>query len=335
MSIIETLGYDTWDNALIKESVKRDVNLIIVEELGVSAQVSSSIVHILNKIKDGYVNVQSTPLKDENDRYIDGVGFRDFNFSDRVFGTDLTFFVRIYMFNNEHTYKNVISKYGVKPFTDAKSSFGDNKLPISKRTVTVNMISVSGVCINGRISEDTLMSSLSYELRHVYDQSMWQKSFSSRKDDTLYRKLSGILNSTDYSEKQRLIAFSIYQSFDYEQQALVQEFYDKAIDILNKKGPNVVNDYIKDNEIIDTLMKMKFVRNQLSENLDTINDFREIKGFIGIDIYSAMKLVNNGITSLSKKYGKAVVMLKKEMERDGVNITQLERTNEIGSQYKI
>lgn len=335
MSILETLGYDTWDNLLIRESVKRDINLIIVEELGVSAQVSSVISHIVNKIKDGYVNIKSTPLRDKDGKYIGGVGFRDFTFTDKVFGVDMTFFVRVYLFNNEQTYQKMVRTFGDKPFTDAKSSFGDNKLPSSGRMIKTNMVSVSAVCINGRLSEDTLSASLSHELRHMYDQSMWQKSFTTRTDNDLYRNSMSIINSVNYNEKQRLIAFAIYQSFDYEQQAAIQEFYDKAITTLNNKGPNGVNDYIKDNEILDTLMKMKFIRDQLSENGNTIDEFHKIENLIGIDISSAIKMITNGMDSLSKKYGKAIISVKNDMEREGINISQLERTNEIDSRYKI
>lgn len=335
MSTLETLGYDTWDNALIRESVKRDINLVIVEELGVSAQVTSVINHLVEKIKEGYVTIKSTPLRDQEGKYINGVGFRDFTFTDKVFGTDMTFFIRVYLFNDEQTYQKMVTKFGVKPFTDAKSSFGDNKLPSSGRIVKTNLVSVSAVCVNGHLSEDTLSASLSHELRHMYDQSMWQKSFTTRKDNDLYRNSMGIINSANYNEKQRMIAFAIYQSFDYEQQALIQEFYGGAITTLNTKGPNAVNDYIKDNEILDTLMKMRFIRDQLSENGNTIDEFHKIEGLIGLDISSTIKIITNGIDSLAKKYGKAIISVKNEMEREGINISQLERTNEINSRYKI
>ena len=322
------LGYDKWDNQFIKEDVKRDVNFLIVEELGVSSRVSSAADYITKRIEEEYPKIKSTPLSD-------GVGYRDIVFIDKIFNEDITFFVRVYLFKNTKYYDKFVKEYGESVLNNANSLYGKQTLPYSKHTINAKTVSVNASCISGRIDKDRLTSSLSHELRHVYEQAMQNKRFSSRKDNTLYISSSAILNSPNFSETKRLIAYCIYMSFDYEQRATIQDFHDKAIKVLETEGSNKLNDYLSENDVVHTLMKMKYVKEQLSSNRAFINEFEEISDTIKLNVWECIKWIDNGFSFLSKKFGKAIIAIRNDEERIGVNMPTLERTNELNGNYKI
>ena len=176
-----------------------------------------------------------------------------------------------------------------------------NNFDLSSRSVNFGkkdgIIELCGYSISGTLNKNDLINSVHHEINHLFQYQEGKKS--NFRESKLYFIVKYLLNSND--ETKKMIANSLYYSFEDEQDAFVNGMYadlkqyDEPLDI----------DAIKENsELYQVIYKML----ETIELIKNIDDEYIIQNF-RITKKRCISIIKNGVQRLENKIGKIITKL--------------------------
>lgn len=305
------------------EKVIYQVNNSINEELGISDKVTT----LSRQLSSEIINLSKT--KSSLPCGIKNVKVKNFNFKHECFGKDLDVFVTVKNFTHKEDYIEYVSKYGNEEFESASSSFGEQKIKTLRKPIRYDMVSVTALSISGTVNKTLLISSLSHELRHIYDQHFTDKSFSLRNDNDLYNYAETLFKNGKTREE-REFGLLLYVSFDYERRAIIQDFNDTAENHLPKHDGHMMTEFLRSNKTIETINNIRLLLNKTENGV-----YDKLIENISMSKQKVIKMFKNAYKDLITRYGKAVIKFKNALRECRINHIPIYHRFELYSEYLI
>lgn len=265
----------------IIEDVDNDISKYIMEELSINQDVYITSCNIVDEICSIFKNRKN---ENENNFVTDGVRSKKFNISYKLKNMNIRISVLIYNFFN----KEIFDKE-------------KNNLDLSSRSVNFGkkegIIELCGYSISGTLNKNDLINSVHHEINHLFQYQEGKKS--NFRECKLYFKVKYLLNSND--ETKKIIANSLYYSFEDEQDAFINGMYAE----LKQYNERLDIDTIKENsELYQVIYKML----DTIDLIKSIDDEYIIQSF-GITKKRCVSIIKNGVQRLENKIGKIITKL--------------------------
>ena len=298
-----------------------NVNLIILEELGVSEYVQKETERIFEYIS------KTIDFNKEKKLIGNGVGFieeripinieifkKGYDGSEGMFTNEkvdtvkTNLIVNLYNFKDRIYYNDFIRKNPIDE-TNAVSSF--NKLARGKCMTIINIVMV---VVGGKLS-GKFYPTLAHEINHIYQQYMMFHRYGG--DQTKYFQ---IMNDYDSSDKIRKnVARLLYYSKGEEQDSFINDMYadcKRQCSTFDKSIEEVVNDS-------DAYVKLLDFR----KRYDSLKDENDIRLLSVLDNYgfknkeSFLKYLSKSLKRFETKFGKAYIKCKDDFLLKNENIS--------------
>lgn len=301
------------DEVLIKRQIFEDVTRI-VEELGISDEVSKYVDEIYDKIIDDSHSIESVLIDD-------GVGLKNNSFyMNDMYGNDLCVFYYIYNFKDAGFKQAFIKKEGTG-YLEAGSRHIYKTIQ-NVRRLLINSISIPIESIGGVIQNvPTIKDSIQHELEHIYQQSKMGKEFG---NEDLYKVVSFHLGNVNPYE--RNIAILLYMSFKSEIEGYANGLY-AFVKNLDYSYVDKLNIAFMKSDAYKKLMQVYEARDFINEHINDIELDEALKKYriYGIKKKDLNNIINNTISEMLTRFGKALIKAKKDKLAMGGHRGSLEK----------
>lgn len=235
------------DENLITNSVRKSIDKLISEELGISNEVKKVINGIYDMIKSLLRDCPKETIKE-------GLiwkksGTIEYN----IFGDDYSIIFTVFNFLNEGVYENC-----------AENIIPYSSVLISKKIIEINSISISGV-----IDESTFSDSMQHEIEHLFQIKMQGKPLFF--NNGLYDKAIKNIRSNENNGWISRLSTIIYYTRNEEHDAFVNGLYAQLIrndafykskEIIRKSDAYKISSILKvyEKELIDNFDDEDFIK---------------------------------------------------------------------------
>lgn len=235
------------DENLITNSVRKSIDKLISEELGISNEVKKVINGIYDMIKSLLRDCPKETIKE-------GLiwkksGTIEYN----IFGDDYSIIFTVFNFLNEEVYENC-----------AENIIPYSSVLISKKIIEINSISISGV-----IDESTFSDSMQHEIEHLFQIKMQGKPLFF--NNGLYDKAIKNIRSNENNGWISRLSTIIYYTRNEEHDAFVNGLYAQLIrndafykfkEIIRKSDAYKISSILKvyEKELIDNFDDEDFIK---------------------------------------------------------------------------
>ena len=220
----------------------------------------------------------------ENDFVSEWVKSKKFRFSYKLKNMDIKISVIIYNFFSKEIYEKQINNLNL----DSKSvNFGNKK----------GIMELYGYSISGTLNKLDLINSVHHEICHLFQYQEGKKN--NFREGKLYFKVKYLLGSND--ETKRMIANSLYYSFEPEQDAFVNGLYAE----LKQYSEYLDIDTVKEKTNLFQMIYKMLETVELIENIDE----QVINENFGITKKRCINIIKKGVKRLETKICKIITKL--------------------------
>lgn len=266
--------------------IKYDIRTAINEELSINNDVTSLSNSIFNTIKDIFSHGKTTNIKKNG--YVECKG----NFYQSLNGYKINVCFTIFNFRSNEDYEQNIEY------------LSDNFSYATKADKKLYFLTVYGYAVNNKLQVEDIVDSIQHEVEHIFQGSIGKKSLNT--NDNLY--LSAINHIND-GNILGIIANTIYFSYDYEQDAIVNGLYAQ---LMSSENPVPRWDDIVDTQIYDSIEFLKKSILVLSLKKHWLQD--KCRNTFGITIDNVILNAKKAYKRLINKVGKVLIKVNKDRQ---------------------